>query len=581
MDYYVAPHGLDGGPGSLKAPFRTIQQAADVMQPGDVCYIRAGTYREWVRPPRGGDAETRRITYTAYAGEAPQIKGSERVTAWRKTSGTVWKVVLPNSFFADYNPYALGITGEWLEWTDGLHRGDVYLNGVPYVERPRPSEVNDSVGTWAVSVDEERTTLWANFGEADPNRELTEINVREQVFFAAQQGINYITVRGITLMHAANNWAPPESFQRGLIGVNWGSHWIIENCLVSDAKCVGISAGKFDPETPPPAGSRERIGWHCIRNNHIRRCGQAGIAGNMGFAFSRIDRNLIEDINFKTEFGGEETSGIKVHNAVDVVIKGNLVRRVFDGRGKGGGDYPGIWIDWSNQGARITGNVVYDTDHYCLYLEACHGPLLVDNNIFIGKAVRLHAKRVVLAHNLFCDSGVVYQDWTADQREPGWYRPHTCQGAGSGRMRIEGNRFFNNVFLRSPVPPGDQPMDCQSAANLYLGCSPPDTDEPDCIQSAETVSDLSVSDLPDGVRVTIRWDCDPASVDTRLVTHARIGIFKDIGQGVEDAQGRPVNVDADIRDVRRSPDHPVAGPFENISFPDMAVLLTAGSAASA
>jgi alpha-N-arabinofuranosidase len=575
MDYHVAPLGVDTNAGTLDQPFRTIQRAAEVMQAGDTCYIRAGVYREWIKPPRGGVSEDRRITYAAYPGELPEIKGSERIATWSQTTGQVWQAVLPNSFFGSYNPYALGICGEWLEWTTGRHRGDVYRNGVPLTEMTNPAEVAEKAGTWAATVDEARTTLWAHFGEADPNVELVEINTRELVFFPEVTGLEYITVNGLALMHAANNWAPPESFQRGLIGVNWGSHWIIANCRISDAKCVGLSAGKFNPAAPP-AGSREQVGHHWVHHNWIRRCGQAGIAGNMGFAFSRIEGNLIEDINFKSEFGGEETSGIKVHNAVDVTVAGNVIRRVFDARGKGGGDYPGIWIDWCNQGARITGNVVYDTDHYCIFLEACHGPLLVDNNIFVGKISRLHAKRIVLGHNLFADAGIFYQDWMADPREPGWYRPHTCQSAGSGRMRVEGNRFFNNIFLRSPVPAGDRPLDCRAAANLYLGGEPPAPDEPDSVCAAAVASSVTIHDLPNGARIEVELGQDPADVATQPLTHARIGRFEEIGQGIEDVSGRPVNVDTDIRNTRRDPVHPTVGPIEALGRTRMSFVLTAG-----
>jgi len=44
-DYYVAPNGSDGGDGSEGQPFATVQQAHDVAQPGDLIYLRGGTYQ--------------------------------------------------------------------------------------------------------------------------------------------------------------------------------------------------------------------------------------------------------------------------------------------------------------------------------------------------------------------------------------------------------------------------------------------------------------------------------------------------------------------------------------------------------
>lgn len=39
-DFYVAPGGSDGNPGSLAAPWKTLAKAADILQPGDICHIR-------------------------------------------------------------------------------------------------------------------------------------------------------------------------------------------------------------------------------------------------------------------------------------------------------------------------------------------------------------------------------------------------------------------------------------------------------------------------------------------------------------------------------------------------------------
>ena len=54
--YFVSTSGDDGNPGTLGAPFRTIQQAANVADAGDTVFIRGGTYRESVRPAHSGTA---------------------------------------------------------------------------------------------------------------------------------------------------------------------------------------------------------------------------------------------------------------------------------------------------------------------------------------------------------------------------------------------------------------------------------------------------------------------------------------------------------------------------------------------
>ena len=66
---HVAVTGTDDADGSAERPFRTINLAAAVAQPGDTVVVHAGEYREWVKPRRGGLSDTRRITYEAAAGE--------------------------------------------------------------------------------------------------------------------------------------------------------------------------------------------------------------------------------------------------------------------------------------------------------------------------------------------------------------------------------------------------------------------------------------------------------------------------------------------------------------------------------
>ena len=47
-EYYVSSTGHIENTGSYSSPFLNIQQAADIMQAGDICYIRQGVYHEQV-----------------------------------------------------------------------------------------------------------------------------------------------------------------------------------------------------------------------------------------------------------------------------------------------------------------------------------------------------------------------------------------------------------------------------------------------------------------------------------------------------------------------------------------------------
>ena len=51
-DYYIATTGNDGNPGTISQPFLTPQKAVDVMSPGDLAYMRGGTY-DYLTPTIG------------------------------------------------------------------------------------------------------------------------------------------------------------------------------------------------------------------------------------------------------------------------------------------------------------------------------------------------------------------------------------------------------------------------------------------------------------------------------------------------------------------------------------------------
>jgi len=55
--HYVSPQGDDGAEGSREHPFKTIQHAAEQVEPGDVVAVLPGTYREQVVIRRAGRPE--------------------------------------------------------------------------------------------------------------------------------------------------------------------------------------------------------------------------------------------------------------------------------------------------------------------------------------------------------------------------------------------------------------------------------------------------------------------------------------------------------------------------------------------
>ncbi len=486
MIYYVSVNGCDSALGTKEAPFRTINHAAQVAVEGDTVRVHSGTYREWVDPKFGGTDENCRITYEAVEGEHPVIKGSEVVTDWEHVEGTVWKKTLPNSMFGDFNPYAKIINGDWFrnphENGYDVHLGDVYINGQSMYEAssmedlfraemrtagwgkvfPFPFEEKlacpeKTVYRWYAEVSDEFTTIWGNFQEFDPNRELIEINVRPCCFYPAQTGINYVTLRGFEIAQAASGWAPPTADQVGMVGPHWAKGWIIENNDLHDAKCCAVSIGKesstgdnlhtnygrksgyqYQMEAVFLAyrsgWCKEKIGSHIIRNNKIHDCGQCGIVGHLGCAFSRIEHNHIYNIAKKMEFWGHEIAGIKLHAPLDVVMENNNIHDCT----------LGTWLDWQVQGMRITRNVYHHNDRD-LMIEVTHGPCTVDNNLLLSDfSLQDAAQGTAYVHNLITGFTWTY---SARDRSTPYHFPHSTQIAGSSTTFGGDNRVLNNLLL--------------------------------------------------------------------------------------------------------------------------------------
>jgi Right handed beta helix region/Protein of unknown function (DUF1565) len=481
---HVATTGSDNADGSESGPFRTINRAAALARPGDTVIVHSGEYREWVQPQRGGLSDRRRITYTAAPGEHVVIKGSEPVTGWDQLSGDVWTVAVPNALFGAFNPFAEEVDGDWIVYADEStrkkHLGDVYLNGTSCYEvstvdevsdPPRRTEVVDSwTGTverirkpeqtrlvWYAEVAEDQTTIWANFPSTNPNDELVEINVRRSVFYPTEHHLDYITVRGFELAQAATPWAPPTADQPGLIGPNWAKGWIIEDNVIHDAKCSAVSLGKetstghnfatlrrdkpgyqYQLESVFAARQigwdREHIGSHIVRRNTIYDCGQNGIVGHLGCVFSTIEDNHIYNIAIKREFYGYEIAGIKLHAALDVIIRRN---RIHDCT-------LGTWLDWQTQGTRVSRNLFYDNTRD-LFIEVSHGPYLVEHNILASLAsLELFSQGGAFVNNLVC--GTVYLQPVLERPTP-YHVPHSTQVAGYAAIEGGDDRYVGNIFL--------------------------------------------------------------------------------------------------------------------------------------
>ncbi|NOX53623.1 MAG: DUF1565 domain-containing protein [Planctomycetes bacterium] len=608
-EYHVSVRGDDANPGTKTQPFRTIGRAAKVAKRGDVVIVHEGTYREKIEPARGGLSDDERIVYQAAEGEHVHIKGSEVIKGWKKVKGTVWQVTLPNSFFGDYNPYQDVLHGDWFSPHGRVHHaGEVFLNGMSLFEvpalqavlepkpLPRALDQERSLYVWYCESDEKQTRIYANFQKHDPNNELIEITVRDSCFYPAHPGINYITIRGFELSQAATQWAPPTAEQIGLIGTHWSKGWIIENNVIHDSKCVGISLGK-DRATgqnvwsnnPRKDGathynevifralragwSKERIGSHVVRNNVIYDCEQAGVVGSLGAVFSRIENNHIYNIWTKRQFSGAEIAGIKIHAAIDVILGQNHIHNT--GRG--------IWLDWMAQGTRVTRNLLYDNTTDDLFVEVNHGPFLVDNNVFLSAtSLRCWSQGGAWVHNLMTGAVEAFEE--VDRCTP-YHLPHSTWVAAVRSIHGGENRFYNNIFVKGYpdlktrrsgrgrrirwLGYGLEPFDhttyqVLASGNVYLNGAKPHAKEKGCRVREDFDPRIRIEQR--GGTLALHWNVrgDALDVQTSLVSTQSLGKTLFSNQAFENPDGSPLAIDRDFFGKLRNRSHPTAGPFEKI-----------------
>ena len=488
MIIYVDVNAGRDGNGSKEMPYRRINDAAKVAKAGDEVLVAPGIYREYVNPVNAGE-EDARITYKSIEPLGAVITGAEQINNWEHYEKNVWVCRVKNSIFGNYNPYTTFVYGDWYFAKADKHAGCVYLNDKALYETASLEECikgeiyecswvpEESVYKWYTEQDKEKdeTVIYANFQGKNPNEENVEINVRRECFMPAETGVNYITVTGFNINKAATTWAPPAAFQDGMIGPHWSKGWIIEDCDISNSKCAGISVGKYlDPDNDhyftykyvksPTQMERdavckgqyhgwlkEKVGGHIIRRNNIHHCEQGGIIGRMGGVFSIIEDNHIHHINNMMELGGAEISGIKMHAAIDVIMRRNHIHHCT----------MGIWCDWEAQGTRLTQNLLHDNQRPAfakplkggmmsqdIFIEVSHGPTLIDNNIMLSDAsVRFATQGVAMVHNLVCGALTCVGGGTGPRYTP-YHIPHRTEVMGFMTFLHGDDRFYNNIFVQ-------------------------------------------------------------------------------------------------------------------------------------
>lgn len=386
----------DENDGSKDKPFKTINKAASVLQPGETVMIESGIYREEIFPVNGGTGADKMCVYQSSPNANVVIKGSivlktenwKKGEGWRysknqnkqKTRNTIWQYDFDGKVFEGYNPFGmlnLMHDREWLQYQKVnmnphfKRRGTIFLNGVALQQVLLANELNDK-DSGAFWVEHNGLRIHVKFPQnTEPKDYLIEATKSEQIFVPKVYGLGYIAIKGIKFEQCGNGFPVP---QRGMISTNRGHHWIIEDCTISNANSVGVDMGS---EMWGTVKQKEK-GHHVFRQNTVTNCGIAGLLG-MGANNYLIEDNSFDNIGWQNAEQAWESGAIKLHNAEHTLIRRNVFTNISFA--------PGIWLDYlSTKNVRVTKNLFWDikTARGGIYVEVGHDQCSIDHNVFIN-----------------------------------------------------------------------------------------------------------------------------------------------------------------------------------------------------
>jgi hypothetical protein len=325
----ASPQAADTNSGTAGTPLKTVQAAANRVQPGDTVYLRAGLYREQFTIRTSGTAQAP-ITFAAAPGDQGKVlfRGTEGVTnatAVATPQGMAYTLPYVRTF------WLLGdeTNRVFRDYVDQVFVDDALLQAVPeqamlrpgryWVDRTaKPGRLHFMLPpgkALASSTVEVSRLQWAiRFDPANP------ANPREF------RPYEYVNIRGFSFFgFATNPRCPVIQFRRC-------RHMRLEDCTVRWCNAEGLSL--------------DDSSYITLARNDVQHCGHLGIGGG------RLDHITVEDNitsfnNYKLYSVWWECGGIKLCGITDSVIRRHVAI---------GNEGEGMWFDWD-----CSRNVVEDS----------------------------------------------------------------------------------------------------------------------------------------------------------------------------------------------------------------------------
>ena len=394
VTYYVATTGNDANAGTLAAPWRTIQHAANSVHPGDTVQVEGGVYKEIVTIPTSGNATQGYITFMSYPGQTAIVDGtglsvgSSGQTGLFSLEGTHSYIIIEGFEIRNFQSSSRGKVPVGIDFEGAGGYIEILNNHVHNIVQTLGS--CSSANALAIA-------LYGN---------------------QAPASINNVTLSGNEIDHNTTGCSENVSFDGNV------QYFVETNNLVHDGDNIGLDNIGFEGVSPNPAYDQARDGW--VFQNTIYNItsttnpvyhGQLGADGYYcdGCARVIIERNLIHDADIPIEMASEHSGHVAGYD----IARNNVIYHAL---------YVGISI--GGYASKVGG-----TDHCTIVNNT-----LWDDGTHSGGVgelqIQFHATNNTIENNIMYASttGYLIYDFTSSTSNPAvldYNLYYTTVGAGS------------------------------------------------------------------------------------------------------------------------------------------------------
>lgn len=299
VTYYVSTQGNDSNAGTLSAPWRTIQHAANSAYAGDTVKVEGGTYNEIVRMKRSGNAKHGYITFTNYPGQTPILDGtglnvgSSGQIGLFSLEGTFNYIIIHGFDIRNFQSSAKGKVPVGIDFEGAGSYIEILSNHI------------HNIAQTLKTCDNANALAMAIYGTQAP------------------ASINNLTVIGNEIDHNTTGCSENVSLDGNV------QYFVEANNIVHDGDNIGLDNIGFEGVSPNPSYDQARDGWvfqNTIYNitsttNPVYQY-QVGADGYYCDGCTRVivERNLIHDSDL-SEMASEHSGHVSSY----VIFRNNVI----------------------------------------------------------------------------------------------------------------------------------------------------------------------------------------------------------------------------------------------------------------